>query len=146
MKKHEKVFVDFLKQKGLKLTQPRKIILDAVFETHQHFNVDLLYDMIRKDHDDVSRATIYRTMPLLIEAGLIKQSLRCQAKDHYEHIFGHRNHLHLICMNCQKIIEIESIEIETELKKLAEEKGFKINEFNVGAKGLCKSCQKSNNR
>ncbi|MDY6915013.1 MAG: Fur family transcriptional regulator [Candidatus Cloacimonadota bacterium] len=141
MKKEEIIFRNFLKSKGLKLTQPRRIILNTVFSTHEHFNVDALYDIIRKKHKNVSRATIYRTMPLLIEAGLIKQALRCQAKDHYEHIFGHRSHLHFICDKCGKIIEKESKDVERLIKKLAADSDFTIREFNVGAKGLCKGCR-----
>ncbi|MDN5353966.1 MAG: Fur family transcriptional regulator, ferric uptake regulator [Candidatus Cloacimonadota bacterium] len=141
MKKEEAIFRDFLKTKGLKLTKPRRIILNAVFSTHEHFNVDALYDIIRKRHKNVSRATIYRTMPLMIEAGLIKQALRCQAKDHYEHIFGHKSHLHFICDKCGKIVEKESKQVEKIIKDLAETEGFEIREFNVGAKGLCADCR-----
>ena len=135
------VFEKYLVSKGLKLTKPRKIILDTVFATHEHFNVDGLYDQIRKKHKDVSRATIYRTIPLFIESGLIKQSLRCLAKDHYEHIYGHGRHLHLICEKCGKIIEVESKEAESILNKLAKKHNFNIKEFNIGAKGLCKKCR-----
>jgi Fur family ferric uptake transcriptional regulator len=141
MKKEEVIFRDFLKTKGLKLTQPRRIILNTVFSTHEHFDVDALYDIIRKKHKNVSRATIYRTMPLLIEAGLIKQALRSQAKDHYEHIFGHTSHLHFICDKCGKIIEKESKQVEKIIQELAEPEGFKIRELNVSARGLCADCR-----
>ena len=142
MEKENLVFEKYLISKDLKLTKPRKIILDTVFATHEHFNVDGLYDQIRKKHKDVSRATIYRTIPLLVEASLIKQSLRCLAKDHYEHTYGHDRHLHLICEKCGKIIEVESKEEESILNKLAKIYNFDIKEFNVGAKGLCKKCRK----
>ena len=142
MEKENLVFEKYLLSKDLKLTKPRKIILNTVFATHEHFNVDELYDQIRKKHKNVSRATIYRTIPLLVEAGLIKQSLRCLAKDHYEHTFGHDRHLHLICEKCGKIIEVESKEAENILNKLAKIHNFNIKEFNVGAKGICKKCRK----
>jgi Fur family transcriptional regulator, ferric uptake regulator len=142
MQEHEKLFSEFLKTKGLKLTSPRRVILDTIFTYHQHFNVDALYDVIRKNHQNVSRATIYRTMPLLVESGLIKQSLRCQSKDHYEHIHGHDDHLHFLCIKCGNIIEVGSKEIEKTLKKLAATKNFEISDYNLGAKGICDSCQK----
>lgn len=141
MEDHVAVFEQFLKDRDLKLTRPRRIILDAVFATHSHFDVDALFDDIRQKYDDVSRATIYRTMPLLVESGLIKQSLRCQAKDHYEHIFGHKHHLHFICNECGEIIEADSDTIETALKGLAKEHGFEISEINIGARGLCRKCR-----
>ena len=142
MVRQERIFSDFLRTKGLKLTNPRKTILYTVFATHEHFNVDELYDKIRKKHKNVSRATIYRTIPLLVESGLIKQSLRCMAKDHYEHTYGHQSHLHFICNKCRRIIEVESKDIEKILTRLAKEQEFTIEEFNIGAKGICKKCKK----
>jgi len=142
MKDYEVIFREFLKEKNLKLTRPRKIILGEVFKNNEHFNVDSLYDQIRKNHKDVSRATIYRTMPLLIESGLLKQSLRCQSKDHYEHIHGDFSHIHFLCVKCGKIFEVENKEIEKKMTKLADAIGFKIKDFNIGAKGICQECQK----
>jgi len=142
MKKVEIMFDDFLLQKGLKLTKPRKIILKAIFENRGHFNVDSLYDKIKLKHKNVSRATIYRTMPLLTEAGLIKQALRCEAKDHYENIFEQPSHLHLICTNCGEIIEVCSEEIEEILQEIALSKKFIMKEINMSVKGFCKDCKK----
>ena len=140
MQKPENVFSNFLRTKGLKLTSPRKIILEAVFTTHEHFNVDAMYDLIRQTHSNVSRATIYRTMPLLVEAGLIKQSVRCQAKDYYEHIYGHSNHLHLICKVCGEIIEADSKEVEKAIEKIALKYNFSATEFDLAARGICSTC------
>ena len=142
MKEHERLFSAFLKTRGLKLTGPRRAILATIFNYHRHFNVDELYEVIRRDHHNVSRATIYRTMPLLVESGLIKQSLRCQSKDHYEHILGHNNHLHLICVQCGRIIEVESREIDAGIAGLAADKNFILNDYSLGAKGLCEKCSR----
>jgi len=140
MQKELKIWHAFLQKKGLKLTRPREIILQEVFRTHEHFNVDELYDQIRQKHDNVSRATVYRTIPLLIEADLIKNTLRCSAKDHYEHIYGHARHLHLLCNKCGAIIEAEISEIEQKLFEIAAQENFKIEDFNVGARGICAAC------
>ncbi|MCD4819496.1 MAG: transcriptional repressor [Candidatus Cloacimonetes bacterium] len=143
MRKIEIMFENYLIKKDLKFTKPRKIILESVLKNKGHFNVDSLYDKIRQKHKNVSRATIYRTMPLLIEAGLVKQALRCQAKDHYENIFGQPSHLHFICTKCGKIIEVRSEEIENILNEIAFTEEFSIKEYNMGAKGLCKKCKGS---
>jgi len=142
MNAHEKVFINFLKEKGLKLTKPRRIILEAVFLNHDHFDIETLYDQIRNEYKDVSRATIYRTVPLLVEAGLIKKPLRQDCKDHYEHTYGHRNHLHLVCSKCNKIIEESSKQVEGILLDLADKNNFRIDEFNLIVAGLCKRCRK----
>ncbi len=143
MKKYDQVFEEYLRSRSLKLTRPRRIIVDAVFNNHDHFDVDTLYDFIRKETSDVSRATIYRTIPLLIEAGLVKQSLRCQAKDQYEHTYGHKHHLHLLCIECGEIIEAESDAVEKLLNKIARKQGFKIRDYELGAKGICSKCLKN---
>jgi len=142
MKSESRIFEEYLKEHGLKFTQPRRIILAAVFKTHKHFDVESLYDNIRQNHHNVSRATVYRTIPLLIESGLIKQSLRCRAKDQYEHIYGHKRHFHFICTKCGRILEVFNPRVEKEVRKMAEKEKFIIQEFNIGAKGICKDCSK----
>jgi len=91
MKDYEKKFIGFLKTNNLKYTRPRQVILQAAFKNKSHFDVETLYEQIRRKSRDVSRATVYRTMPLLVKSGLIKQSLRCQAKDQYENVSGLRS-------------------------------------------------------
>ncbi|MEA1973459.1 MAG: transcriptional repressor [Candidatus Cloacimonadota bacterium] len=145
MDKQEQIFADFLESKSLKFTNARKIILDVVFKNHQHFHAEQLYNLIRKDYDNISVATVYRTIPLLIEANLIQMSHRRNGKDYFEHIYGHENHLHLICENCGKIIEEDSQNIEDELKQLAKKHNFKITTIRVNAKGICAECKAKKN-
>ena len=142
MKNEKVLYREYLKSKNLKLTKPRCVILAAVFENHGHFNVDELYEQIRKKHKNVSRATIYRTIPLLIESGMIRQSLRCESKDIYEHTYGNENHLHFICTNCGKIIETSFSKVADQIDKLAKNEGFEITEYSLAARGLCKKCKK----
>jgi len=144
MNSYEKVFISFLRKKGLKLTNPRRIILDAVFSNHGHFDIETLYDQIRSEHKGVSRATIYRTVPLLVEAGLIKKPLRQDSKDHYEHSYRHRKHLHLVCSNCGKIIEAVSKKVEEELLQIADKNDFTLDEYNLTVYGVCHKCSRKN--
>ena len=109
-----------------------------------HFDIETLYDQIREKHKDVSRATIYRTVPLLVQAELIKKPLRQNCKDHYEHTYGHRNHLHLVCSSCKKIIEESNKLVEDVLLGLADKNNFKMEEFNLIVSGLCRKCRKKN--
>ncbi|MCF7857933.1 MAG: transcriptional repressor [Candidatus Cloacimonetes bacterium] len=143
MEKEIQIYREFLKSKNLKLTKPRLTILKAIFRNHEHFNVDNLYEQIRKKQSNVSRATIYRTIPLLLESGLIKLSLRCDSKDIYEHSYGHENHLHFICTNCGSIKEASFIKVEKLINQLAVDANFKITEYHLSARGLCENCRKS---
>ncbi|GAG53227.1 unnamed protein product, partial [marine sediment metagenome] len=98
-------FDEHLAQKGLKFTPARRTILKGAFSSHKHFDTDTLYEKLRAKGENISRATIYRTLPLLAESGLVKETLRCQGKVSYEHIFGHEHHDHMVCIKCGKVIE-----------------------------------------
>ena len=73
MRREEKIFETYLKQVGLFLTKERLAILNAVFSWHHHFDVDRIYDHFVQKGMVLSKATIYRTLPLLLEANLIKK-------------------------------------------------------------------------
>ncbi len=144
-KNYYKEFVEFLRKKNLKLTKQRKIIIDAILNSQEHFNVDILYEQIRRKYKNVSKSTIYRTMPLLIESGLLKQSLRCQAKEHYEHLHGDELHIRFICEKCGKIIEERNGEIENIISILALNNSFTIKDNTININGICSDCLESNN-
>lgn len=145
MQDYEVLFTQFLSRKGLRLTQPRRQVLDMVFALHEHFDADQLYDRIRQVSADVSRATVYRTLPLLIEAGLIQQSLRFAARDKFEHIFGHPKHIHWVCQNCGLVTETALEEVLPGLKEIAGAIKFELKEANLNLSGVCWKCQESEN-
>lgn len=142
MKDYKKIFIDFLKTRELKFTPEREEILNAVFSIHRHFDVEDLYQLLREQAKNISHATIYRVIPLLIESHLIKESLRCLGKVSYEHIFGHGHHDHLVCINCGKVVEFNEEQIEKLQLEVCKKYGFKPVEHHLGIKGYCERCQK----
>jgi Fur family ferric uptake transcriptional regulator len=143
MKKEKEIFGKYLIEKGLKFTPGRKLVLEEVFSRHDHFDAEDLFQVFRSRGEDVSRATIYRTLPLLVESGLVQEAMRCGERICYEHIYGHRSHGHLICIKCGKIIEFENSALEKIKMKVCDEYDFKSVEFRFGVKGYCKDCQKT---
>ncbi len=141
MKNYKNTFIEFLKTKELKFTPEREYILNAVFSIHRHFDVDKLYQLLKEQGKNVSYATIYRVIPLLIESRLIQESLRCMGKVNYEHIFGHKHHDHLVCINCGKVIEFNEEQIEKLQQEVCRKYGFKPVEHHLGIKGYCKKCK-----
>ena len=137
----EDKFTNYLKMKGLKFTPERRMILKTVLSLHTHFDVDQLYEQLRKENGDISRATIYRTFPLLLDSGIIKETLLCRDKIKYEHIFGHRHHDHMICISCGKIVEFRDEKIERLQKAVCKKYGFRCVEHKLGIRGYCKECQ-----
>jgi len=145
MRDYELLFKDFLFKRGLKLTEPRRLILDAAFEVHGHFDAEYLYGKVRHLSAEVSLATVYRTLPLLIEAGLVQQSGRISGRDTFEHILGHPQHIHWICDKCQQVIETDVKDMMPQIRQLAEKINFSLTEPKLNFHGICWKCRESEN-
>ncbi len=133
-------FKSYLKSKELKFTPERQAILKEILFFHKHFNVDELYERLHRHTKNISRATIYRTLPLLIESGLVEETFHCQDKSSYEHIFGHKHHDHILCIECGKIIEFREEGIEKLQEMVCKKYDFHSIEHRLGIKGYCKEC------
>lgn len=146
MNNHKVIFEKYLKSQNLKLTEQRLIVLNAVFAIHEHFSVESLYDYLKNNSDekynDVSIPTIYRTLPLLINSGLIKSSGIINERENYEHIYGHPRHIHIVCKQCNKIIEEEDTKsLFKQIKKISDKYEFSVDDFNLSIKGVCNECK-----
>ena len=149
MKCHKDIFESYLMSKQLKLTSQRMAILDAVFELHEHFTAEFLYDYLKKRtnsgnaDNDVSITTIYRTIPMLIDCGLVKIAGNINGKETFEHTYGHPQHIHILCKTCGFFIEVEETQkIYRNIKKLTDKHEFKIDDFTLSVKGECHECRK----
>ncbi|MDH4129933.1 MAG: transcriptional repressor [Spirochaetota bacterium] len=141
VEKARKVFRDFISQKSLKMTSEREKILDAVFSTHDHFDVDELLIRLKETKIKVSRATIYRTLDLLVECQIVKKMLFNDSQSRYEHVLGHEHHDHLICTECRKIIEFYSEEIEGLQKAICKKYDFQETDHSLKIYGKCFNCR-----
>lgn len=130
----------YIRENGLRLTRVRSTILESVDECEGHFDADELYEVVRKKGARVSRATVYRTLPLLVKTGLIKETLRSGDRSRYEHALGHTHHDHLECIQCGKIVEFKVEEIETLQEKLCRRNGFTAVDHQLSIRGYCSAC------
>lgn len=119
------VFVDFLKAQNSRITQARWIVFDHVFARHDHFRADDLAGELASGLNHVSRGTVYRTLDLMTEAGLVQKIRDQDVHAHYEHIYGHGRHHHLICEKTGRFIEFASPEISAEIERICKKHGFK---------------------
>jgi len=143
LKSEHDVFAEFLRSKGLKNTPERRQILEAVFSMHNHFEVDELLIKMRQTYKKrVSKATIYRSLPLLVECGLIREAIFMDKHTHYEHIFGHSEHEHIVCINCRKIVEFADKSLQLALEEVAEKYNFRKLSHKLEIDGLCEECSK----
>jgi Fur family ferric uptake transcriptional regulator len=133
---------EFLSRKGLKSTRQRDLIATIVFESDEHLNVDMLYQMVRERDPKVGYSTVYRTLRLLKESGLVSERHFGDGGARYEVSREGEHHDHLICTLCGTIVEFEHEEIERLQEALAKRKGFVIESHKHEIYGRCASCRR----
>lgn len=139
-----KNFERYLRGRSLKLTSQRGRIFDRAFETHEHFSAETLYRWMREEPGAaVSRATVYRTLGLLVEGGFIESLDAGRGELVYEHTLGHRHHDHMVCLDCGRIEEFHDGRIEELQQKAAARKGFRIVEHDHRLLGYCRGCTRN---
>ena len=136
------IFKEISHRQNKKITKQRSIIVKKIFSLHKHFTADELFKMLKRENSEISRATIYRTLKVLVDMGFVEEREFGQGKKYYEHVLGHESHSHFICLVCGKIIEFKSKVIEDEIKKIAAEKNFKVEKISTIVYGICEECQK----
>src|SRR5712664_4033658 len=136
-------FVAFLGTKNLRLTSQRQVIIDTVFDTDQHFTAEELLAWSRRRDKSVSRATVYRTLPLLTESGLVREM--DFGKDHkvYDPNYAeHPHHNHIICQDCEKIVEFDSEKIEKLENEISHRLGFSVKAHRLQITASCEELKK----
>lgn len=99
---------EFLSSKGLRRTKQRDVIIEAAFGTKEHFNAEELHEMTRKIDRTISRATVYRTLSLLVECKLLHEIDLGRDQTYYDPNFLDKpEHNHLICADCDRVVEFE---------------------------------------
>jgi Fur family ferric uptake transcriptional regulator len=133
-------FREYIREKGLRNTPERETIIDEIFAIHDHFDVDELFLRLRNKKKRISKASLYRTIPLLIDSGLIKEVYFENGHLHYEHIYGHKHHCHLRCVSCGRIIEFADDEIRTIQTRIGKKYDFAITSHRFELLGYCSQC------
>src|SRR5438876_9341316 len=122
----ETIFKRSLDRRGLKYTSERREILKAVMSTHEHFDADWLCAEMRKGGAKASRATVYRSLSLLCETGILREVFHGPHAAYCEHVYGHEHHEHMICLQCGKIIEFIADKLEAIQNEACRAHGFHI--------------------
>jgi Fur family ferric uptake transcriptional regulator len=136
-------FLEFLSRKNLRITSQRHAIIDTVFSTDQHFTAEQLLAWSREKDKSVSRATVYRTLPLLTESGLVREMDFGKDYKFYDPNYAeHPNHNHIICQDCEKIVEFESEKIAKLEDEITHKLGFSIKSQRLQITGSCEELKK----
>lgn len=142
MVKNQKEFENFIHGKGCRLTGERLKLIEGIKRQRGHFNVDILVSCLKKQGLKVSRDTVYRNLPILLEAGMIAQSFRTSRDTYYECGCSKAHHDHLICRKCEKVMEFKDPLIEKEQQRVALNHGFKLDYHCHELIGVCQKCGK----
>jgi Fur family ferric uptake transcriptional regulator len=137
-----KIISDLINQTGMRVTSQRNSILKALIEnSNKHLSVDEIYDLVKEKDDFIGIATIYRTLDLLEDLGVIvKRDFRDKSAK-YEFIFNEKKeHYHLICKECGRVIEISGLLPNNLKEKVMEEKDFKSVDYSLQIYGYCNKC------
>jgi Fur family ferric uptake transcriptional regulator len=133
-----------VRARGLKRSRVRESVARAALARQGHFTVDdLVRDLRESDAADAHPATVYRVLPLLLEAGLVQMTLVSSGEGaRYERAFEREHHDHLICTRCGKVVEFQFDAIELLQRDVAEKFGFELTGHVHELLGLCRDCRR----
>jgi Fur family ferric uptake transcriptional regulator len=137
-------FKNFLSKRGLKMTRERQELYLEILKFDNHFDVDSLLFQLKNRGLKTSKATIYRTLQLLMEAGLIRNISLSVSEAHsprYRVCSKLRAYDHLICTGCGKVIDFDKQEVCKTCHSVTAEHGYKLEAHSLRIFALCPDCQ-----
>jgi Fur family ferric uptake transcriptional regulator len=137
-----RLFNRYLREQGLPVTQQREAVAEAVFRSDAHLSVDEIEGDLRGRGERIGKATIYRTLDLLVRSRLVQEHDFGEGFKRYEHRLSRQpDHDHLICLECSEVLEIKAPEIRTLRERVQAEHGFLPSRYRLELYGLCQACQ-----
>jgi Fur family transcriptional regulator, ferric uptake regulator len=133
-------FERFLESRGLRLTEARAVIVEAALARTGHYPIEELIADLKARGIRGSKATVYRTLPLLAEAGILQPAILVGEERSYETTFGRHHHDHLVCRVCGGVVEFEFEAFEMLQRDLAARHGFRLESHQHVLVGTCPEC------
>jgi Fur family ferric uptake transcriptional regulator len=125
-----------------RFTEQQRDMVRFIFSQHHHFDAEQLIDDMKKAGFGVSRATVYRTLAKLVDAGLLRK-LELGPRMFYEHDYGYPQHEHLRCSQCGKMIEFQSPAIEAAMREVCRQHNFNAAGHTFIIRGTCDECNRA---
>lgn len=133
--------LEHLRDKGIRITETRKAVLAYMISSHEHPSAERIYQDLRSDFPNMSLATVYNNLKVLIDEGFVEEIKISNDNTTYFDFMGH-DHLNIVCEKCGRIADFEDAEIP-DLKREAEaQTGYQITKTQVLMYGVCPDCQK----
>ena len=134
-------FVESHRPPGGRRSSKRDTIVNYFLQQEGHLSADELVDALRAAGHRISRATTYRTLQWMVEAGIARKVDFGEGRARFEHAYRHPRHFHLICRSCSQSFEFISSDIEGLIEEIADDRGFETAESVVQIHGTCESCK-----
>ena len=141
MNKNLNLLIDALRNEGMRYTKQRKIVWDEICRSSEHRDAEEIYLKINKNRRNVSRATVYRTIDVLVKNNLVRQLELGDGRKRLENKLDSKHHDHIVCLSCGNIQEFVDDLIEDRQEKIAKQLDFKIVRHIHQLFGLCKNCK-----
>lgn len=138
----KETFSKFLKKRGIRHSKQREWILDLFLKNKNHLSVADVYALARGKYPNIGYSTVYRAMKVICESGLAERIDFGDGTGRFEYTDACERHDHLVCIDCDKLVEVSTLELKKAQEKIAEEYGFSfIKQGNI-LLGRCKKCRK----
>lgn len=132
--------ISALQGKGYRMTEPRRAVLEVMAEGHQHLSHAEILVQARLKHHNIGRATVYRTLELLLESGMVHATYLGDANQRFIVPIGGHHH-HLVCNYCGTVTDLDKCEFEEALATISQATGFQAESHLVELYGKCLACQ-----
>jgi Fur family peroxide stress response transcriptional regulator len=134
---------EICRAEGLPLTNQRRTVLEVLLQRSDHPTADQIFEAVRERSPQISRRTVYRVLDTLAELGLIRRAQHPGATARFDG--KTRRHHHLVCMRCNRIVDLESPRWDDISLPKGKPQGFEICDFSVQLMGTCPDCRKEKN-
>ena len=131
-----------LRKHGYKLTPQRRLVINAIIKSREHLTPAAIYERVHRDHPSIGLVTIYRTIEILTELGLICEMHAGGSCRSYLMRRPSEHHHHLICSDCGRVVDFTNCNLDKLEQRLAKETRFKINGHLLEFLGQCRECKK----
>ena len=137
----EETFADTVRASGHRMTRQRRLVLTVLKESHEHLDAGAIHERARASDPNISLATVYRTLALLKEIGLVNEHRLGEGHTHYEAAQG-QPHYHFTCLGCGRVIEFDAPQVAEVIRQLSDREGVEVVDVHLFLRGYCADCRK----